>query len=83
MILACRGANWNYNPDGESGNLTYWNENNYEANLHCFFRIEVPDGKRVKIHFDAFDFAQGLDYRISLTSNDASQIDATFPPRGN
>ena len=80
-ISECRNAKWIYNEDGESGRLEFWNENGYEANTNCFFRIEIPEtigrtlGRRkVKIYFEGFDFGPGYDYDISLSSNDPEMI---------
>ena len=88
VILACTQANWTYNDDRKSGRLEYWWEDNYDANLNCFFRIEVPDtlgrSTRIKINFEAFDFGPGYDYEISLTSIDPKMIDGGFqyPKKG-
>ena len=91
LIIACTQANWTYNDDGESGRLEYWREDNYDANLNCFFRIEVPDTlgrsiskRKIKINFEAFDFAPGYDYKTSLSSVDPKMIDGGFqyPKKG-
>ena len=60
---------------GETGELNYPEDGGlYETNLNCYFKIIVSEGKKVKIHFDHFDFAQGYNYGIGLSSNDNKQI---------
>ena len=92
MIIACTQAQWTYNNDGESGRLEYFKENNYDPNLNCFFRIEVPNSigrnsatRRVKVHFELFDFGPGYDYKISLSSHDPTLIEGGYhyPQKGN
>ena len=46
----------------------------YEHNLNCYFKLIVEEGKRVKIHFENFDFAPGYNYGIGLASNDNKRI---------
>ena len=91
FILACPGAKWIYNNDGESGRLEYWKENGYDPNTNCFFKIEVPEsnsrmigGRKVKVHFEAFDFGTGYNYDISLSSNDPELINLgdRYPKKG-
>ena len=91
FILACPGAKWIYNEDGESGRLEFWNENGYHTNLNCYFKIEVPESvgrtispRKIKLHFEAFDFGPGYNYDISLSSDDPELIveGGRFPKRG-
>ena len=48
--------------------MKYPSSGNYDPNLNCYFKLIVPDGKKVKITFTAFNFQAGVDYSITLNS---------------
>ena len=48
--------------------MKYPSSGNYDPNLNCYFKLIVPDGKKVKITFSAFNFQAGVDYSITLNS---------------
>jgi len=49
-----------YTSETGSGTIKYPDSGNYERNLNCYFRITVPDGKKVKINFkNIFDVQDG------------------------
>ena len=47
---------------------------NYGRDLNCYFKIEVPNGKKVKIIFREFNIGVGVDYGIT-TLNPAYKLD--------
>ena len=49
-----------YTSETGSGTIKYPDSGNYERNLNCYFRITVPDGKKVRITFkNTFDVQDG------------------------
>ena len=64
---------------GPSGTITYPPTGElYDRNIKCFFKITVPEGQKIKIKFEQFDFAPGYNYNIERTNSDSTAITKKF-----
>ena len=75
FVLACLPDTFS----GSSGTITYPPTGElYDRNIKCFFKITVPEGQKIKIKFEQFDFAPGYNYNIERTNSDSSAITKKF-----
>ena len=48
------------------GTITFPSDgSDYSIDLNCYFKIEVSNGKKVKITFKMFNIGEGVDYGIT------------------
>ena len=75
FILACLPDTFS----GPSGTITYPPTGElYDRNIKCFFKITVPEGQKIKIKFEQFDFAPGYNYNIERTNSESTAISKKF-----
>ena len=75
FVLACLPDTFS----GSSGTITYPPTGDlYDRNIKCFFKITVPEGQKIKIKFEQFDFAPGYNYNIERRNSDSTTITKKF-----